>query len=75
MTVRKYYNKVERLRQMARKVENLQYQINREAMSLLIEIQSNRVKVPEGFTWEQLIQDSKLTKETWNTIIERSKLR
>lgn len=75
MTVNKYFNKTERLRQMNRKVEKLQDQINREALSLLVEIQGNRVKVPKGFTWAQLIQDSRLTKETWNTIIERSKLR
>lgn len=75
MTVNKYYNKIERLRQMNRKVEHLQYQINKEALSLLSEIQGNRVKVPKGFTWDQLLSDSKLTKETWNTIIERSKLR
>jgi hypothetical protein len=75
MTVDKYYNKVERLRQMVRKVEKLQYQINREALSLISEIQGNRVRVPKDFTWDRFCQDTKLTKETWNTIIERSKLR
>jgi hypothetical protein len=75
MTVDKYYNKVERLRQMVRKVEKLQYQINKEALSLVSEIQSNRVRVPKDFTWERLVQDTKLTRESWNTIIERSKLR
>jgi hypothetical protein len=75
MTVDKYYNKVERLRQMVHKVEKLQYQINKEALSLVSEIQSNRVRVPKDFTWERLVQDTKLTRESWNTIIERSKLR
>jgi hypothetical protein len=75
MSGNKYWNKIERLRQMDRKVKNLQHQINREAMNLLTEIQSNRVKVPAGFTWDQLITDSKLSKETWNQFIEKSKLR
>lgn len=75
MTANKYYNKTERLRQMVRKVENLQYQINKEALILLTEIQSNRVVVPKDFNQERLIQDSKLSIETWNTIIERSKLK
>lgn len=75
MSISKYYNKTERLRQMSRKMERLSEQVNKEAMILLSEIQSNQVKTPSSFTPDQLCEDTKLSKEQWNRIIEKSKLR
>lgn len=71
----KYYNKTMRLRQMNQKVKILQHQINNEAISLIKEIDSNRVTVPKDFTWETLRTDSRLDIESWNKILTELKTR
>lgn len=67
-SVTKYYNKTMRLRQMNHKVNQLEAQIYKEAINLIIEIYSNQVAVPTGFTWDSLFLDSKLKVETWNQL-------
>lgn len=67
-SVTKYHNKTMRLRQMNHKVNQLEAQIYKEAITLIKEIYSNQVMVPTGFTWDSLFLDSKLKTETWNQL-------